>query len=138
MSQLLTALAVRELALDCLLAPDQVQVLVEVQSVRTRFGFARDRLDHNRARIQELLAQLPPEFRAMGSGPAARGGWTFLNACVRADGVHWGEHPDVELLLALGLAIGSVRWLLERELWDVLPGGMPYFYIILPQVLASK
>ena len=123
----LTAIAVQELALRC--RPVAEGKNIEVEGISATFRLSRARLEQHRAAIDELLAQLPHEFRAKGYGPAAGGGWTFLNACVRADGYHWGEQYYVELLLALGLAIGSVAWSLPPELWDYLPGKMPYFHI---------
>ena len=106
--------------------------------MRRTFCFLRESLEAHRAAIDALLAQLPTEFRALAYGLPAGGGWTFLNACVRQDGVHWGEHPDVELLLALGLAIGSVEWSLPRDMWEALPGQLPYFQILPPQVLEKQ
>ena len=101
----------------------------DIITVQHHLYFSRDKLEANRASIDELLAQLPTGFRALGYGEGAGGGWSFLNACERADGVHWGQQRDVDLLLGLGLAIGSVQWSLPRDVWEVLPGGMPYFQI---------
>jgi hypothetical protein len=54
---------------------------------------------------------------------------SFLNACVDKHGNHWGEHPSVEQLLVLGVAIGKIEYCLPREYWRALPGGVPYFMI---------
>ncbi|MBY0559834.1 hypothetical protein [Hyphomicrobium sp.] len=72
--------------------------------------------------IAGMLAELPDEFQASGGG-----GWTFLNACDRRDGQQWTSlHATMEKLFMLGIAAGKARWLMPRDMWDVLPGGMPY------------
>ncbi len=134
----LTAKNVYELLKECSL-PHPVPAEDEIKTVGHLLHFSRAKLEESRATIDELLAQLPAAFRAVGYGPDAGGGWSFLNAPVRADGVHWGEQRAVDLLLGLGLAIGSVEWGLPRHLWHYLPGGMPYFQINPPrQLLQNK
>jgi hypothetical protein len=72
--------------------------------------------------IRAMLAELPPEFQHSGGG-----GWSFLQACETRGGVQWtGLHATMEKLFMLGMAAGAARWLLPRELWEALPGGMPY------------
>ena len=41
-----------------------------------------------------------------------------------------GEHQACDALLCLGIAIGKAEISLPRELWEVLPGRMPYFHIL--------
>lgn len=69
-----------------------------------------------------MLDQLPGEFKLSDGG-----GWSFLNACVESNGTLWGQHADVEALMALGIATDLVKYNVPRELWSELPGGMPYF-----------
>lgn len=88
-------------------------------------GFHPNRLERHKAEIAELLLQLPESFRDTKGG-----GWSFLNACVTCDGVHWGEHINIEQLLTLGIATGQAKMLLPRSMWPALPGGMPYFAVI--------
>jgi len=58
------------------------------------------------------------------------GGWTFLNACQDKHGRLWtGLHQTVEKLFLLGMATGKAKCLLPREVWPMLPGGLPYFAI---------
>lgn len=58
------------------------------------------------------------------------GGWTFLNACHDRHGNLWtGFHRRMEELFMLGLAIGKVHCLFPRDLWDALPGGMPFYMV---------
>lgn len=75
--------------------------------------------------IAQMLLELPTEFRASGGG-----GWSFLNACLDRHGNQWtGLHQTMAQLFALGQAIGMVELQLPPDLWDVLPGGMPYYVI---------
>jgi hypothetical protein len=95
-----------------------------VAGIVNRFGFHKGRLESNRAEILELLLQLPEQFHVDKGG-----GWTFLNACVTQTGEQWGEHINIEQLLALGIATNQARYLMPRDMWKVLPGGMPYFVV---------
>jgi hypothetical protein len=76
--------------------------------------------------ILAMLMELPEQFRESGGG-----GWSFLNACDDRHGTQWtGLHQRMGQLFVLGQAIGMVRPLLPREMWDALPGGMPYYQIL--------
>ena len=84
-------------------------------------------LDENKARILELLRELPEEFMKSGSG----GGWSFLEAANDKHGNQWtGMHMVMAQLFGMGQAAGLVELLLPRELWAVAPGGMPYYVVI--------
>lgn len=77
-------------------------------------------------RIREMLAELPPEFQSTGGG-----GWSFLNACNRGDGSQWADlHATMEKLFMLGIAAGLARWQMPRDMWDMLPGSMPYVSVL--------
>jgi len=71
------------------------------------------------------LSELPDEFHDTKGG-----GMSFLSACERRDGRHWGDHRSIEQLLALGIGTNQSRILLPRSMWNVLPGGMPYFSVV--------
>ncbi len=84
------------------------------------------------AEIGRLLMELPEEFRADKGG-----GWSFLNACQDRHGNQWtGLHATMEKLLMLGLASKQATILVDREMWDILPGGMPYFAVT-PRVVEA-
>lgn len=104
--------------------PDNVVI---VEGVVKKVGFHPERLESYRAEVIELLSQLPESFNEKPDG-----GWSFLQAHMTNEGVHWGEHHDVEALLLLGLGLGLVGYLLPREFWNTMPGGMPYFMIKAP------
>lgn len=117
-------------------APPQGSVLAK--AVVSAFAFHPKRLEAAKPEIAALLRELPAAFHELGSdmvrlhaGPvdAPSGGWSFLNACMTKDDEQWGEHRNIDELLALGLAAGYVSWCMPRDMWDALPGGMPYFVI---------
>lgn len=88
-------------------------------------GFNPDRIEIHRKDIHDMLAELPNEFKANGGG-----GWSFLQACIDKDGRQWtGMHRAMEQLFQLGMAIGEVEYLLPRDMWSALPGGMPYLVV---------
>jgi hypothetical protein len=93
---------------------------VIVDGLITAYAFHPERVAAAKPQIDALLAELPGGFQ-QGQG----GGWTFLNACDDKDGVHWGEHRDMEVLICLGIAVGSASWML-KEMCEALPGGVPY------------
>lgn len=116
---------VRRLMRACLFADGEPRDrFVEVPCITATFGFHPGRLLQYRNDIAAQLAGLPREFRKQSGG-----GWSFLNACMTAEGEQWGEHHDMEMLFALGIAAGLARWCLPHEDWHALPGGVPYVVI---------
>lgn len=104
---------------------------VLVEGIVGTFGFRKDRLEAHRGAIMEMLSELPDEFRNVGSGGG--GGWSFLNACDDRHGEQWTSfHRSMDQLFCLGKAIGAVDEVLPREMWEVLPGRMPYYRVNLP------
>ncbi len=121
----LTSEAVQRIISDCLYKEDEItDEAVLVEGIRSKYGFHPDRLMNNKTEIGELLTELPEEFHT-GTGD----GWSFLNACVTKEGSQWGEHRDVEALMVLGLATEQVSYLMPRDMWKLMPGGMPYFKV---------
>jgi hypothetical protein len=119
----LTSEAVRDMLTHCVFADDEPQDgAVVVQGIVTTFGFHPGRIARNADAIGALLADLPDEFQQSKGG-----GWTFLNACTTRDGEQWTDlHGQMEALFCLGIAAGRARWVMPRDMWDALPGGMPY------------
>ena len=62
-------------------------------------------LEQSKGNIEEMLLQLPREFMRS----AAMGGSSFLRACLDNKGYQWGEHENVDELLALGKAVDFVQ-----------------------------
>lgn len=100
---------------------------IEVDGIMNCPTFVRERVNRRRADIIDMLDQLPSGFHADGGG-----GWSFLQACDDRDGNQWGEHPDMERLFLLGMALCVVHYLMPREDWETLPGGMPYLVVTTP------
>lgn len=95
--------------------------LIEVDGIVIRFGFDRTRIEANKDEIRAALAELPDSFRE---------GMSFLNACNDRHGNQWtGFHQTMALLFSLGIAAGMVKFCFPREMWGVLPGGMPYYIV---------
>lgn len=97
---------------------------VVVEGITCTFGFQKDRLEAKREKVKAWLALLPDTFQKNNGG-----GTSFLQACVTRYGDQWGEHRNVEqlMVLAVGLKLGS--WCFPRDMWKLLPGGVPYFVI---------
>lgn len=121
---MLCAKTVNETFLHCLFhdeeivdgkPPDNAMI---VEGVMGKFELHPGRLAEKRSAIRDMMDELPAEFDE---------GWSFLNMCMDKHGNHWAEHPTVNELVVLGLAIGALKCLAPRELWPTLPGGMPYF-----------
>ena len=122
----LTSDAVEELFQHCIAATCEPEdASIKVEGIVHRFAFDRERIKERGAAIGDLLAELPDEFhREQG------GGWTFLNACIDRSGAQWtGLHLAMEQLFALGIAAGRARFMLDRDMWSVFPGGMPYVQV---------
>ncbi len=122
---MLTAANVEKVFTDCLFRIDEDTTNAKViECVVHTFGFNPDRLMPHKEEISSMLNELPDNFKK-----DIGGGWSFLNACMTKDGIQWGEHKDIEMLLALGIATGLADMLMPRDMWPILPGGMPYFSV---------
>jgi len=123
----LTSKNVSEIFEDCMFREDELvdghpePPMIEVEGILAKFGLHKGRIEAHTPEIVDLLTQLPPQFRE-----STGGGWTFLNACHTAEGEQWGEHRNMEQLFVLGIAAGKARWCMPKDMWKVLPGGMPY------------
>ncbi len=126
----LTAEAVEKAFLDSLFteaetAGGEPEKFILAEGLRNQFGFHPDRLESHRAEVKELLAELPDNFQASKGG-----GWSFLQACVDKAGDQWGEHIHMEQLFVMAIGLGLAKWLMPRDRWHALPGGMPYIVVI--------
>lgn len=122
----LTSDAVHALWLECCFKEGEARDdAIVIDGIVKLFWFQPSRIAENTRTIAELLAQLPPQFHANTGG-----GWSFLNACLDRNGNQWGEHRDMEALFCLGIAAGKARWQFPRDMWGVLPGGMPYVVVL--------
>lgn len=127
----LTVHNVKEAMLRCLYTEEESANWIEppdgsikTEGITATFYFHPGRVDAEKHNIALMLAQLPDTFH-LGTG----GGCSFPAACYDTDGAQWGEHPDVESIFVLGMAAGYVTLVLPRDMWDILPGRMPYYVI---------
>jgi hypothetical protein len=94
---------------------------VLVEGIVQKFGFHPARLAGHKEEIRAYLERMPKEFHRETGG-----GWTFLNLCMDREGHQWAEHPTIEQLVALAIGTGMGVYLLPRDMWNALPGGVPY------------
>lgn len=117
--------------LDCLYREDEVvdgkppEGTAKVAGITMDYGFHPGRLESHRMQVLSWLTLLPHTFRKNSGG-----GWSFLMAATQEDGLQWTDlHKRMEELFVLGIALGYASFLVQREMWKVLPGGMPYIVL---------
>jgi hypothetical protein len=125
---------VEEIMRDCLFRdteldgsgePPSNAVLVE--GINAKFGLHPERLESHRLAIKEILLEMPDAFHMVREEtPDGGGGMSFLNLCVDKKGEQWAEHPTMQNLVCLAAGLNMARTPLPREMWNALPGGMPY------------
>ena len=97
---------------------------IKIKGIQNHFGFNPEQVKKHKENIKSMLAQLPDSFHKNSGG-----GMSFLNACMTKDDIQWGEHMNMEALFCLGEAAGFVKPCMPREVWGMLPGGMPYYVV---------
>ena len=109
---------------DCYGDPSNLGTIT-IQGIENTYAYDKQKLEEHEKDITDMLSQLPDTFfKSKG------GGWSFLNMCVRKDTYQWtGLHLMVEYLMCLGIASGKIESLVPRDMWKILPGGMPYVAI---------
>jgi hypothetical protein len=122
----LTAQNVHDTFLECLFQEGEDRSIHKLaEGVVFSAGFNPDRLSLKEADITSMLNELPSEFHSNGGG-----GMSFLNMCIHKNGEQWADlHQTMDELVCLGLAIGRIAFLMPREMWEMLPGGMPYIVV---------
>jgi hypothetical protein len=122
----LTAKKVNEIFLECLFKEgENTENHIIGEGIMHKIGFNPERLKANETKIIEMLNDLPDSFKKDGGG-----GMSFLNMCQDKENNQWtGLHQTMDELVCLGKAIGKLSFLLPKEMWSVLPGGMPYILI---------
>lgn len=83
------------------------------------------KLESHQTEIARILLEQDPKFFKHSEA----GGYTFLQLPFDGKGNHWCEQPTALKLCILGLGLGLVEYLLPREVWSALPGGVPYLAI---------
>ncbi len=94
-----------------------------VQGLTATYGFHPERIAEKTPTVRDLVAELPESFHE---------GMSFLAACNNRDGDLWtGSHLTMDQLFCLGMATGVVECCAPREMWSMLPEGMPYYKVTL-------
>ena len=90
------------------------------------FCFHAGRLAQHNDDILDMINQLPDIENKT----------SFLSLCMTSEGVQWGEHKDIEQLVALGIASGNLEYCYPREMWptkkcsEILVINYQYFFLI--------
>ncbi len=98
---------------------------VTVDGIIQQFTISTRAVGAHKDEIRKLLDEMPLEFHSPAT-EGGGGGWSFLNLCNDREGVQWAEHRTMEALIVLGIAAGMASYLLPKEMWQFLPGGVPY------------
>lgn len=119
----LTAANVNIIMSDCLFKNGEShENHVTVEGIVSHVEFHPERLESHRNDVLEMLGELDQTFLVNVGG-----GWSFLQLCNKANGEQWtGMHSTMDELCMLAIGLGIGQWLLPRDIWSMLPGGMPY------------
>ncbi|MFH1955712.1 MAG: hypothetical protein ABIJ36_02250 [Patescibacteria group bacterium] len=125
-NEILNAERVHDIFVDCLFRDgEDTSNHIKAEGIVKNVGFHPERLQNHKDEIVAMLNELPEQFHESGGG-----GMSFLNACNDKYGNQWTDlHQNMERLFQLGIGIGKVKLLLPREIWNVLPDGVPYYSI---------
>lgn len=122
----LTAKNVTDIFMNCLFNDgEDTEGYVLGEGVMHNVGFHPDRLKSSEESIVLMLGELSDTFKKEGGG-----GTSFLQMCEDKNGHQWADlHQTMDQLVCLGYAVGKLKFLMPRESWVLLPGGMPYIVI---------
>lgn len=131
----LNANNVRSVFMDCLYTSKEEydnnpESGIRIEGITSIFILNKDKLEKHRNEIISMLDQLPPAFRASEITNGG-GGWSFIQMPFKGkdnDNLdQWGEQPNAQELMLLGMGIGVMAYLIkDREIWRIMPGGVPY------------
>lgn len=121
----LTCENVEKVFMDCLFGnTEDKSDAILVDGIVAKYGFNPSKIELHKEEIRAMLSELPDSFK-----PNSGGGMSFLNACMTKANHQWGEHRNMEQLFSLGIAAGFVTYCMPREMWNILPGGVPYLTV---------
>ena len=129
----LTADTVDELVRDSVFLDEEMVDLDEngappdaiiVEGVVNTYAFHPVRLESHRNDLIAMIGDLPIEFLPADQGGG--GGWSFLNLCMTKDNVQWTSfHLVQERFMCMCAGLGMAK-IIPREMWQFLPGNVPY------------
>lgn len=88
----------------------------------TNVGFHPERLAGHADTIKALIKEVVKEEFYEDTD----GGYSFLLLPIDRNENQWGEQRNAEQLFLLAQALNLASFCLPREVWPMLPGGMPY------------
>lgn len=113
---------VHEIFMDSLFKKEENHdTYVTAQGLRMTCAFHPERLESHTDEVHSILQDFPKEFME-----STGGGYTFLQMVSDKNGDLCMEQTTADELLMLGIATGWAVILLPREMWQLLPGGVPY------------
>lgn len=126
---MINAEQVKNILRDCLFPemPADDTKCIGIPSVTRVFALNPSKVELHRSEIFTILRELPLEFWDQKSG--GKDGYTFMSLPFDRDGNQWGGQLRADELMALGLATGYMRYMFSKEMWMMLPGGVPYLII---------
>lgn len=104
------------------------------QSVTHLYEFHEGRLKEHESEIRVMCDHLDPKFKETGG----HGAWYGFCNCRVYPATYeegktaetWGPALYAGYLVALGIAVGKIKWLSPPDTWGSLPGGLPYFVVL--------
>lgn len=116
---------IHEIFNDCLFKDNESHSeYLPAKGLTMSVGFHPERTEKHASEIHELCMNLLAEFQE-----DIGGGHSFLYMCMDKDGNYCMEQPTAQELLLLGIATGWMSFLMPREVWSVLPGGVPFVVV---------
>lgn len=95
--------------------------MIAVEGIVHKYGFHPERLQEQKKTIKALVAELPAQFKE---------GWSFLNLCMTKDNREWtGVQLRMEQLMVMAIGLDIMAYCMPREMWQILPGGVPYVIV---------
>lgn len=95
-----------------------------VDGIVRKFAFHPQRLESSRGEVTRLAKEIVADQFLKNAG----GGWSFLNLCNDRNSNQWAEHPTAEAFLCLAIGLGMAGYCVPKEMWNVMPGGIPYVW----------
>lgn len=122
----LNATNLNEVFMNCLFKDgEQTENHIIGEGIMLKIGFHPERLKEAEPIIDEMLGCLDDSFKKDGGG-----GMSFLNMCEDKDGNQWADmHETMDKLVTLGMATKKMSYLMPRDMWIALPGGVPYIVV---------
>jgi hypothetical protein len=131
--RIVTLCAIRPSDREAVALGEDVPVVIS-ESATHNHEFHAGRLREHEREIRVMCDRLDPKFKETGG----RGAWYGFANCTTYPGTFeegktaatWGPSAYAGYLVALGLAVGKIKWLAPRDQWAELPAGLPYFVVL--------